>query len=232
VWEALIAVADAAGGDWPRLAREAAKALIKESKDREPSLGVLLLAHLRTVFGNTEQMTSDEVLRALHAMPETPWNDIKGKPLDQRGLAHRLRQYGIKPKVIRVGNSTPRGYTRDSFHDAWKAYLPPLPPDRSATSATSATGEEKPNDSSGEDVADVDDGERKQHPNKRKRGPPVLRIVLQMLRMMLRQAQQNPPLKPTVWRMLRTSPLTGGALVPTSAPIAASRAASRSPATA
>jgi len=157
VWEALIAVADAAGGDWPRLAREAAKALIQESKDREPSLGILLLAHFRDeVFRDPgiEQLTTDAVLQVLNNMPEAPWGDLKGKPLDQRGLARKLRQYGIKPKVIRVGNTTPRGYTRESFHDVWRAYLPPLPPD---TSATSATGEEKPNDSSGEDVADTDE---------------------------------------------------------------------------
>src|SRR5215470_5955293 len=66
VWEALIAVADAAGGDWPRLAREAAKALIQESKDREPSLGILLLAHFRDeVFRDPgiEQLTTDAVLQ-------------------------------------------------------------------------------------------------------------------------------------------------------------------------
>jgi hypothetical protein len=82
VWEALIAVADAAGGDWPERARKAAKALVGEAKDREPSLGIRLLADLKTVFGDVEQMTTEAILRALHGMAEAPWNDLKGKPLN------------------------------------------------------------------------------------------------------------------------------------------------------
>ena len=49
VWEALFAIADAAGGDWPKLAREAAVALIAAGREEEPSLGIRLLADLRTV---------------------------------------------------------------------------------------------------------------------------------------------------------------------------------------
>jgi hypothetical protein len=53
----------------------------------------------------------------------------------------RLRQYGVKPKVIRVGTATLRGYARADLRDAWLTYLPPpLPsPPTSATSATAAT---------------------------------------------------------------------------------------------
>ena len=48
VWEALIVVADLAGGAWPARARAAAVALVAEAKDTEPSMGVRLLADLRT----------------------------------------------------------------------------------------------------------------------------------------------------------------------------------------
>ena len=141
VWEPLIAVADAVGGDWPERAREAAVALVAESKDREPSLGMRLLADVRTAFGDADEMTSKAILAALHAMEEAPWKDIKGKPLDERGLANRLRQYGVKSKVIRIGNATPRGYTRADLYDAWVRYLPPIAA-KSATGATSATSVE------------------------------------------------------------------------------------------
>jgi hypothetical protein len=158
VWEALIAVADAAGGDWPKRAREAAKALVGEAKDREPSLGIRLLADLKTVFGDAEQMTTEAILRALHNMTEAPWNDLKGKPLNERGLAQRLRQYNIKPKVIRVGEATPRGYTREGgLHDAWQSYLPPSSAETSATSATSATNGENPSHFNAENVAYEDE---------------------------------------------------------------------------
>jgi hypothetical protein len=42
----------------------------------------------------------------------------------------RLRPYGIKPKVIRIGGATPRGYRREDFEDAWVRYLPLCLPDK------------------------------------------------------------------------------------------------------
>src|SRR5262249_52846618 len=62
VWEALIAVADAAGGDRPRRAREAAKAIVKRSKESTPSLGIRLLSDLRNVFGVFEGIAGAEKL--------------------------------------------------------------------------------------------------------------------------------------------------------------------------
>ena len=50
--------------------------------------------------------------------------------LSDVGLAARLRDYGIKPKTIRTGDATPRGYWREDFEDAWRRYLPPLEEDR------------------------------------------------------------------------------------------------------
>ncbi len=58
---------------------------------------------------------------------DTPWNDIRGKPLTDRGLAVRLRAYGIKPKLLRIGSAVSRGYRKEDFLDAWRRYLPSLP---------------------------------------------------------------------------------------------------------
>ena len=88
-------------------------------------------------------------------MAEAPWSDLRGKPLNERGLATRLRQYGIKPKVIRIGDSTPRGYARESFHDAWQAYLAPPLAETSATSATSETDGKNPSRFNAKNVADT-----------------------------------------------------------------------------
>jgi hypothetical protein len=153
VWESLIAIADAIGGDWPDRARKAAVALVAESKETEPSLGIRLLADLRTVFTDSE-MSSKEVLEALHKLEEAPWRDLKGKPLDERGLANRLRQYGVKSKNVRTRTGQVlKGYTKADLSDAWSRYLPALP----ATSATSATDEanQRPHMSDVADVADL-----------------------------------------------------------------------------
>lgn len=123
-WEALLAVADAVGGVWPERARKAAVALVSDARDREPSLGIQLLRNLKTVFGESDHLSSKDILSKLHALEESPWGDMRGKPLDERGLANRLRQYGIKPKTVRPdgATSTARGYSRADFYDVWRRY--------------------------------------------------------------------------------------------------------------
>jgi len=140
VWEALLAIADAAGGDWPERARVAAVALVALSMGGVESLGVRLLRDLKTVFGEQEAMATDDLLQALKALPENPWEDWGGKGLTPRVLAHKLKAYGITSKVLRIGIRTPRGYARSDLRDAWERYLS-APPMESATSATSATPE-------------------------------------------------------------------------------------------
>jgi Protein of unknown function (DUF3631) len=34
-------------------------------------------------------------------------------------FASRLRKYEIRPKTVRIGDHTPRGYERADFSDAW-----------------------------------------------------------------------------------------------------------------
>ena len=113
-------------------------ALVTQSKEVEPSLGIRLLADMRTVFGYLDEMPSKTVLEQLHGMRESPWNDLKGKPLDERALAHRLRQYGIKSKTIRIGATTAKGYCSSDFVDVWARYVP-LPPATSVTGVISVT---------------------------------------------------------------------------------------------
>ena len=159
VWEPLIAIADAVGGQWPSKARVAAVALVSESREAEASLGVRLLADLQTIFEGQQEMPSKTILGRLLELPESPWGDLHGKPLDERGLARRLRAYGVKPKTIRTNSGTPRGYSRADLEDQWLRYLPS--PHKSKTSKTSETVPVKP-------VADVADvlpfpGDREAH---------------------------------------------------------------------
>ena len=138
VWESLIAVADAAGGDWPNRARVAAVALVAETKGSTPSLGVLLLADVRTVFKDADSLATDTILTRLHSIDESPWGDLRGKPMDARGLSRLLRPYGIRPTTVRIGSSTPKGYRREDMHDSWARYLS-VPQQESATTATTDT---------------------------------------------------------------------------------------------
>jgi uncharacterized protein DUF3631 len=167
VWEPLLAIADAIGGDWPKRARDAAVALVGAATDAEPSLGIRLLADLKTVFGDRDHMPTATILEALIALPESPWGDLKGKPISDRILARRLWPYGVKPKGIRIGESTPRGYLRADLYDAWLRYLPP----RDAAEAQQAQQAQPTPENKAfwqEDVADVADSKRNT-PDKRNR---------------------------------------------------------------
>jgi hypothetical protein len=135
VWESLLVIADIIGGEWPQRARTAAIALVKEAKEREPSLGIKLLQDLKTVYGDVASLWTKAILAKLHALEESPWGDLKGKPLDERGLARLLRQYDIKPRTVRIGEETAKGYARADLEDVWLRYLPPAP----AKSVTSDT---------------------------------------------------------------------------------------------
>ncbi|MDT3395771.1 DUF3631 domain-containing protein [Streptomyces sp. B1866] len=150
VWEPLLAVADAAGGAWPERARAACVELINAARqDDKASLGIRLLTDLRDhVFGyrnrirnGDDRMPTAHILASLHAMDESPWADIGGKPLDARGLARRLGEYvtvdnqPIKARNIKTGDGVVKGYYACDLTDAWTRYCPPTP----GTSATSAT---------------------------------------------------------------------------------------------
>jgi Protein of unknown function (DUF3631) len=114
-WEPLLAIADAAGGHWPEMARLAAVTLVAAAKEANPSLGIRLLEDLRQVFGEDKELPTERLLAKLHDLPESLWKDLKGRPLDDRGLAARLRKYEIKPKVLAGFNL--RGYRREDLAD-------------------------------------------------------------------------------------------------------------------
>lgn len=158
VWEPLLAVADAAGGQWPARARAACLELISAAHDNdEASLGVRLLTDLRDkVFCGEDRMPTAAILECLLHMDDAPWGDLDDKPINSRALARMLSQYvtpankPIKPRGIRTPSGFPKGYYAEDLTDAWTRYCPP-PLGDSATSATSAT----PQVRRGESVADT-----------------------------------------------------------------------------
>lgn len=138
VWEALLAVADAAGGEWPTRARVAAVALVAAAKAGTPSLGIRLLSDLRGIFGDRDSISTESILLELCGLEESPWADLRGKSLDSRRLANYLRPYGVFSKNVRADERIVKGYTREDLFDPWSRYLG-NPAMESATSATSVT---------------------------------------------------------------------------------------------
>jgi hypothetical protein len=136
VWEPLLAVADAAGEEWPELARFAARALVTEARESPASMGIRLLSDLFEIFNGHEVMSTDDLLKALHGVEESPWDDLYGKPLNPRGLSQRLRKYEVSSKTVRLPVGTAKGYARADLWDVWQRYTPELIRDGSVTDVT------------------------------------------------------------------------------------------------
>jgi hypothetical protein len=69
-------------------------------------------------------MFTSDLLKALCDRDESPWSDMRGRPLDARGLAKRLKGYGIKSGTVRDDDATAKGYCAEDFADAFRRYLP------------------------------------------------------------------------------------------------------------
>ena len=118
-WRHLFAIADLTGPEWGERARKAA--LILEGEP-EISIRVRLLEAIRQVFDeqqNLSKIPSEKLADdpALEAHTGTKWT--------QNTLAAILKPYGIRPKGVRIGTRTPRGYERSQFTDAWERFLKP-----------------------------------------------------------------------------------------------------------
>ncbi|MFF1795661.1 DUF3631 domain-containing protein [Kitasatospora sp. NPDC058263] len=151
VWEPLLAIADAAGGHWPKRARAACVALVNAARVNDKgSIGIRLLSDLRDIFNGTERMLSAELLSRLAELDDAPWADLDGKPITARALARMLGDYvtadndPIKPRNIKTGpKSSAKGYYAADLADAWLRYCPPRSQE-SATAATAATAQVRP----------------------------------------------------------------------------------------
>ncbi|MFF1258309.1 MULTISPECIES: DUF3631 domain-containing protein [unclassified Streptomyces] len=113
-------------------------------------------------------MPTAAILEALLGLDDAPWADMSDdgqstKPLTARALSKLLSQYvrpdntPIRPRGIRVGSGTPKGYYAEDLTDAWERYCPPPPESRNIRHAATSqlTGGE-----SVADTAPVADGSR------------------------------------------------------------------------
>jgi hypothetical protein len=121
----LIAIADLAGGEWPELARQAARHLSRTID--VTSIGTRALADIKRIFdeAGVTIVSSEEFVANLAADADSPWHEWKsGKQITQNQLARVLAPFGIAPERVRIGGRQVRGYQRSQFEDAWERYLP------------------------------------------------------------------------------------------------------------
>lgn len=138
VWRPLLAIADAIGGEWPTLAREAAVKL-HSATDDEGDYGLLMLQDVRTIMGANDAVFTETLLKELTAMDHRPWSEYGRleKPITARGVASLLGRFSVKPGTVRISEVTAKGYTLGKLAPAFLRYLP-TPSDPSVTSVTTA----------------------------------------------------------------------------------------------
>ena len=124
-WRPLIAIADAAGGDWPTRVRSIAHSA--ETAKQDQSTRAMLLADLRDLQRESysDRIGSAELATILGAMDNRPWSEWRhGKPITAAALARQLAPFGIQPGTRREGGVTFKGYLWSDFDDAFASYLP------------------------------------------------------------------------------------------------------------
>ncbi|SON62272.1 hypothetical protein MSIMFI_03797 [Mycobacterium simulans] len=151
VWEALLAIADAAGTDWPERARAACRHFVLDAEPDALSLGMRLLRDVKTTFADQDRMHSAELVTTLTSDPESEWRDLWGKPLDQNRLAKELKRYGVRSRDVRIGGMKAKGYLvdgDDGLAQAWRRYLPAVPArDKRDTGDIAGQGDSAPRQS-------------------------------------------------------------------------------------
>jgi putative DNA primase/helicase len=132
-WRPLFAIAQAAGGDWPRRCAQALINVASHSNMDGETQKVMLLSDIREVITDQELQPNDwipsgDLIASLTENPERPWSEAnRGKPINERWLSVKLVAFGIKPgKLPREGGGQRRGYSVLAFRDAFDRYLPAL----------------------------------------------------------------------------------------------------------
>jgi hypothetical protein len=127
-WRPIFAIAEIAGGGWPRRACAAfAKLNAKIDMDGE-GLGAMLLSDIRDIFTRTDAdpFPSAVLADALIELEDRPWPEFShGKPITKQKVSRMLKKFGIVSATKRIGDETFKGYDRNSFDDAFARYLPP-----------------------------------------------------------------------------------------------------------
>ena len=145
-WWMQFAIADLAGGEWPELARRAARKL--SEAEEVSSISVRAIAAIQGIFDGrdrfelltaketpeqaeaiaatlrVDEFSSAELVERLAADASGPWAEWKaGKPITQAQLARVLKPFRIGPLLFRSkSGAVVRGYRRFQFEEAWDLY--------------------------------------------------------------------------------------------------------------
>lgn len=155
-WEPLMRIASVLGDRWP--VRVRSSYIAKEQHDSDSAEDDAALMLLRDMHGWFEarpteaHITSANLTNYLHGMSasDRPWVEWgRGAfPITARQVSLKLKAFGIRPQVVRTGNTTARAYLSAHIRDAYERYVEPphhVPPPYTHPSSVTAKQMNKTN---------------------------------------------------------------------------------------
>ena len=152
-WRGLFSIAEAAGGEWPERAKQAA---MEEISEEDSNRSLQLLEAIWQIFAEKKvvRMHTKALLQALLSIEEAPWKEANnGREIDGYWLREKLKGFLPRPanpeeaaalrrsRQWREGKGPPRkGYTEDHLREAWWRYLDRKTPTETAKAAGLRTG--------------------------------------------------------------------------------------------
>lgn len=125
-WRELLKVADTIGSHWSEQIRADAISICENTED-DGDAKIMLLEDIQSFFFSEKDMKqapSHAIVNYLIELEGRPWAEWKvGKPITTNTLANMLRTFSIRPKTIRVGYNTMKGYVFDAFTEVFSRYL-------------------------------------------------------------------------------------------------------------
>jgi putative DNA primase/helicase len=137
-WEPLFIIADLAGDEWPKAAREAALALSGDGEDDSTNITLLRDVHWLFVgklepqedgtakgeYPPPEKLFSKTIAEELNKIATSPWAGWhNGRGFQQADLARELKAFGVAPETVRIGKETAKGYYAAKLASAFETYL-------------------------------------------------------------------------------------------------------------
>jgi hypothetical protein len=133
IWEPLLVLADLAGGNWPRLGRDAAIGLAgaADENNSNPISSLLLDIFFLFTLRKVDRMFTRDLLVGLNSQfAGRPWmeqlarksNGVR-KEITDLWLSRQLRPFGIKPCTLWINDRSAKGYRSEDFRDVFKRYI-------------------------------------------------------------------------------------------------------------
>jgi putative DNA primase/helicase len=127
-WRPLFAIAEIAGGPWPKRVRHAAK-MLESGRMSEDMASLMVLRDIKRVLEKEEgdRISSADLVDSLVAIEAASWAEYRnGNPMTKNQLAELLKPFDIRPRQVwfPLIRKNLQGYLRKDFEDALGRYAP------------------------------------------------------------------------------------------------------------